>query len=406
MVESRGQSAIECPRLERGDVGGSSRARWLAPALLLALLLQLFRRRKTRDGREGLARMAEQVEDAYQRAARAVMRANRRSAVRFPARLGTTPSDVPSFDPASLPARAGGWRLARPLPVPLCGALAVVRGGHLYAFSAGQPAYSAAVDQAGELGEWRNVSGDMPRTTTGTAFCAGRQRVYVAPASAHRGGTPVFSAPFLPGGRLGPWRLEAGLPVGLSHAAMAAGDTGIVLAGGRDCKGPSARVYTAQLIDGGCLQRWRGAPSLPAPLVGHALAFTENGILVLGGRTPEGRARAEVLRADWRGGEISAWQTVSALPGSRAGAGVVAHQGSVLVLGGENRVPHDDVLLGRNDSQLSEWQSASHGLPEPLSSVAAALSEHFLFVLGGVDRARRTETATRVLVLALASSPS
>ncbi len=279
----------------------------------------------------------------------------------------------------------------------------MVRHGFLYAFSAGNPAFSAEVGANGELGEWRVLREGMPRTTPGVAWCAGPDRIYLALASSQREGTPVFSAAFRPQGGLGAWRMEVGLPVGLSHAAMALLDGRLVFAGGRDRRGPSARVYLTPIAAHGRLEGWRGCASLPEPLTGHALAAVQGGLTLLGGRTRDGRAAAAVYRAQLRDGQLSPWSSAAPLPSSRALAGVVVHGGAVLVLGGESRSLHDDVLVGRATDPTTGWSPASLRLPEALANAAAALSREALFLLGGVDRAQRTEVATRVLVYPLAS---
>jgi hypothetical protein len=378
------------------DTGAQLKAKpdsfpWLLLLLLLLMICltikQLFATRSSHFN--PAMRRSSHMHDEYIKRRAAVCRRNRMSALPPPPHPPQPGSMVPRFPPApnSLGMRVGEWSVLPHLPAPMRDVFSVVRYGYLYALAPGCPVFSAPVGKNGELGEWRQAGQGLQHAGPGAAFAQGRGRVYAAFSSTHLDSTRLLSARFQPGGRLGSWREEASIPVGLSHTAMSAAGNHLILSGGRDKRGASARVYMTRMGASGRLRRWQGQSPLPLPLHGHCLAMLEGRLYAVGGRgARKGRPSSCVFSTSLQNGQLEPWQECEPLPRACGHSHLVSHGKALLLVGDTGMEGTGNIIVSHPRDGRMDWKQAHLQLPLAQMGAAPVLHNQTMFLIGGKER--------------------
>lgn len=197
----------------------------------------------------------------------------------------------------------------------------------------------AAFLDSGELGAWQREKNllNLPRRCV-KVFVTG-DRLYAAGGF---GGTlldSVESAPILPDGSLGPWRMETD-SMNLRryvHGTKVIGKAVLVVGGHNEKQGAGMNETELALLDAnGVPGTWRAGSSLNEGRYGLAVAQLGEFVFALGGlggidylNTIE---RARISAA----GEPGSWELTSPLPSSRANFAVVVQHDFLYVVGGTN----------------------------------------------------------------------
>lgn len=172
----------------------------------------------------------------------------------------------------------------------------------------------------------------------------------------------------------GRWRPLSPLPVGLERFGFAAGEERLWLAGGYSASSgnePSAEMWSydpAQDV-------WQAETALPGPKAAFSLIALDGRLYAIGGE--EGAAGVFVYDI-----EASEWSAVEAPPETgRRGAAALVVDGEIWLIGG--------AIAGEATARVDVFDPASGvwrigpALPEPRAGHAAALHEGAVHVFGG-----------------------
>lgn len=130
----------------------------------------------------------------------------------------------------------GTWQTLAPLPEPTCDHAMIVHDGFIYCICVGNadggyranaPIYSAPILVDGLLGPWRPVTVLESLAPCSKAAVATEDRLYFLDSC-----KGVLSAPFAPDGGLGDWRKETAFPYGARGASALAHSGSIYVTGG------------------------------------------------------------------------------------------------------------------------------------------------------------------------------
>lgn len=168
------------------------------------------------------------------------------------------------------------------------------------------------------------------------------------------------------------WRPMPPLPTAVEQFAIASGGDAVYVAGGRHSDGKASREVW--MLDGPSAVTWESLPSMPAARIGHAMAWIEGELFVVGGA---GDSSVIALNTDQR-----AWRKVADMPHPRLILSAVAIGSDLYVLGGvdaENRLSDRVDIL---DTKTGRWRSGP-ALPAPRAGFAAAVLDGEIHVAGG-----------------------
>ena len=205
---------------------------------------------------------------------------------------------------------------------------------------------------------------------------------------------PTMPCP-VPAGGILPWQLsppEISLPVARTGGVAAQLGTNLLYIGGSDGKAASATTYVTK-VDKGTFGAWSEGPALPAARTDAALAILSGTVYLAGGVGPDGTVTDTLfsIAIDPVTTKLGAWKTVKdvMLPAPRAGATAVAVADGIVVVGG--RGP-DGKVTGTVWKATLDAKTGALGpfkdqppLPYPVADAAAAYVGTFLWVYGGSD---------------------
>lgn len=241
-----------------------------------------------------------------------------------------------------------------------------------------------------------NSTTQLPQATAGWNAIEHDGRIYFLGGRTASGDptATVYMASIQSSGGLGGWSQTTPLPVTLYLHSVSATDTHVFVVGGWDGVKTRPEVYSAPFLPGGGIGPWSQAgtyPDLdPSESIGidlHGTVIVNNRLYVLGGWTGT-QGTSAVRYATINGGTIGAWQTGPSLPKAVYRLAAVAHDGFIYVTGGvirsgEDVISQADVYVARvnADGSLGNWQTSA--LPEPRHYHRAVVHDGRLVVLGG-----------------------
>jgi hypothetical protein len=204
----------------------------------------------------------------------------------------------------------------------------------------------------------------------------------------------------VPVGGVLPWQAspaQVALPAPRSGGEAAQLGTHLLYIGGTDGAAASATTFTST-IDKGSFGAWSEGPALPEARTDAALAILSGTAYLVGGVGADGAPTNTVWKIglDPDTSQLTTWaavmdstDTAVTLPAARAGAAAVAVADGILVVGGRgpDGMPASTVWKATLDSQgaLGQFQEQAAGLPHAVADAAIALEGPFLWVYGGAD---------------------
>jgi N-acetylneuraminic acid mutarotase len=300
------------------------------------------------------------------------------------------------------------WQTMPSLPQPLHHHATVKAGGSLFVIggqrrlSPDEPVatvYRAAVAANGDLSNWVELTETpLPQAlhnlraavVNGYLFVIGGQN-----SDGQRQPT-VYRASFKADATLYAWTTTVALPVSLENHAIAAAGNCLFVTGGNSDLGQRSEVYSAAVGADGEITAWQELANarLPQPLEGHTATVVGGNLFIVGGYSglPD-HDRNEVYRAAiYADCTLEPWEelTEAILPRRVQDHATATVDGYLFVTGGHrygNFDQYDMVYQAAiiPDRDLGGWQELSQTpLPQSLSAHAAALSEDYLFVIGGL----------------------
>ena len=254
-----------------------------------------------------------------------------------------------------------------------------VVGGHA-AGTVLASSYQSRFGRDGRLGAWE--AGDsLPTAHAGMAMASDARYVLLAGGRGSTGKvtSDIYMAPVWADGRLGAWKAPTyPLPAPRFHAAAVIHDGYAFVIGGMESTTATTSIFRAKIGRGGELSPWTEVAALPSPRSHHA-AFVRNGSLYLvagNAGNPAGDAQplADVIRAPiGKDGALGAWTTVSTLDSTFATHAAVVHDDHLYVIGGveNNRRFSDRVIRApfRADGSIGAWETVDAPLPAPRAHV-------------------------------------
>jgi hypothetical protein len=209
----------------------------------------------------------------------------------------------------------------------------------------------------------------------------------------------------VPAGGVLPWQAsptEANLPQPRTGGAAAQIGTSVLYIGGTDGKAASAKTYLAA-VDKGTIGAWAEGPALPAPRTDAGMAVLNGTVFLAGGIGPDGAPTDTLwsIGIDTTTTELGTWTVVDKvqLPAPRSGASVVAVPDGLVVLGG--RGPDGKVTstvwkatLDSQSGKLGAFKDQP-AIPHPVADAAAAFAGTWVWVYGGTDDSGPTAVVQR-----------
>ena len=193
---------------------------------------------------------------------------------------------------------------------------------------------------------------------------------------------------------------EAALPAARADGVAAQIGTNLLYIGGSDGSAASATTYVAA-VDKGNFSGWKDGPALPAARTDASIALLNGTAYLIGGIGPDGKATNTMwsLGLDSATSQLTNWsETVigaadpapklPTLPEARSGAAAVAVADGIVVAGGRGPDGKVTATVWKStvDSKgvLGEFQEQPP-LPHPVADAAIAFEGTFLWVYGGAD---------------------
>ena len=193
----------------------------------------------------------------------------------------------------------------------------------------------------------------------------------------------------------GPAATHLNLPAPRTHAAVAQLGTRVLVAGGSDGTTATTTTYIAELTKG-ALGPWAEGPALPEARTGASIVVIGSSAFLLGGTGADGAATDTiwVLSVDTETSELGTWAAVEglALPEARTNASAIAVADGLVILGGRgpDGAPTKTVWKADVDasasaaSPLKPFEAQAELLLAVADATIAQVGD-FLWLYGGSD---------------------
>lgn len=208
----------------------------------------------------------------------------------------------------------------------------------------------------------------------------------------------VESSPIQADGSLGAWTAQTALPEAMIGHSIASAGKNVVVSGGIRIAGSatelSKKTEVTTIQPDGTLGAWASGPELGEGRFHHAMIAHEGSIYVVGGLTGDGKdnttlVERAVITAD---GQLGPWEAMTPLPDKRSHHGLVAYGGALWITAGLKGDPanapttYKDVLRApiQGDGTLGQWAAVGE-LPVPLGTHSSFVWMDYLYVAGGVE---------------------
>lgn len=228
-----------------------------------------------------------------------------------------------------------------------------------------------------------------PLAVFGAAATAGR--VYVIGGATDRvpgpgrGDSAVYSAPIMRGGKLGRWRAEEPLPEGRYQVTAAVWGEWVFAVGGYEGS-PRDEVFAARVGGGGVLSAWKSVGRLPTGCTLPGAVAAAGKLHVAGCSAVSGQVHVLFSADVFRNGSLGEWLRTPLPESSGAGNTLVSDGRRLLLVGGSlDRGGFTDAVLAVPLGRLGTAEAAVRigSLPVGIIGMAAAVSEGRLWLLGG-----------------------
>ena len=212
----------------------------------------------------------------------------------------------------------------------------------------------------------------------------------------------------VPAGAVLPWQasVDPALPQPRKGGVGIQLSSNLLYVGGNDGSAPSATTYLSK-IDKGTIGAWAEGPALPAARDNAAAAILSGTAYLIGGSGPDGAPTDTVwsLGLDPGHERASAWKkpgdkgvTLPTLPEARSGASAVAVADGIVVAGGRGPDGKPTSTVWKSTvnkaGALGEFKPQP-SLTHPVADATLALEGTFLWVYGGSDEAGPTAVVQR-----------
>jgi Kelch motif len=210
-----------------------------------------------------------------------------------------------------------------------------------------------------------------------------------------------------PVGAVVPWETsptEIDLPEARTDGAVVQSGTTLMYIGGSDGKTASDATYVSKVSGPGNFDKWTTGPKLPQPRSDAGVVYSGGKIYVVGGVGADGKPTTTtyVLTPDATTGALGEWQTSEQakveldLPEPRAGSVLIAGTDGLFLIGGTDGTrPTNTVYKSTFDKTgvPGKWTVEPGKLFTPVTDASAAIIGAFMWVYGGT-MADGTVTAT------------
>jgi Galactose oxidase, central domain len=196
-----------------------------------------------------------------------------------------------------------------------------------------------------------------------------------------------------PVGAVIPWEASPGqlsLPEPRTHAAVAQLGTRLLVVGGLNGTAATTTTYVAELKSG-TFGSWTEGPALPEARAGASIVVIGTSAYLLGGSSADGEATATVwaLTVDTETSELGTWAPVEGvtLPEARTGASALAVSDGLVMAGGRgpDGAPAATVWKADVDSKgvLKAFEAQAATLFVPVAEATIAQVGDYLWLYGG-----------------------
>jgi hypothetical protein len=197
-----------------------------------------------------------------------------------------------------------------------------------------------------------------------------------------------------PAGAVIPWdpsAPELALPAARTGGSGAQLGTHLLYVGGSDGSAPTTTVYVAPVANG-TFGKWTTGPALPEARADAGIAVFNGTAYLVGGNGPDGKPTNTVwtLKPN-ESGALTAWVPAEGvtLPEARSGAATLAVADGLLVVGGRgpDGAPKATVWKSTSDPQTGKLGAMTEqpALLDPVADAGIALDGDYVWVIGGTN---------------------
>lgn len=259
--------------------------------------------------------------------------------------LGAAPDQAERY---ALDPHAGVWLHGPNLPSPRQAAAAAVLGGRIYVIGGFGP--------------------DISATDT----------TYVLEPAAGTNLAPSLEQPPAPTLPVGTWSLARPIPEVIDHAAAAALDGYIYVAGGNVEKLVTNKFWRYDPSD----DSWASLPPLPIPRYAPSMQAIDGKLYLIGGTASHGNDELSIEVYD--PGPAS-WSLIrNALPVEREASATAVFLDRIALVGGRDREERNQSSCDLYDPEHNSWSACSN-LHLARSALGLAAMDDRLFAIGGVN---------------------
>jgi N-acetylneuraminic acid mutarotase len=294
------------------------------------------------------------------------------------------------------------WHTATPLPAPRWYPGCCAYDGYVYATGGEQSGvgqrnvWYAQVQEDGTLSSWSSTT-NLPGGRMYHGCVAYEGYLYVLGGWGYGYHNTVWYAEIHTDGSIGSWFSTTPMPAARDGIGCVVHDGYLYVVGGYDGGSDYTTVWFAPIEGDGSVGAWNSTTSMPAVRRCHGGCAHDGHLYITGGFTmgalPD--AHNDVWCAQVQpDGFIGPWVSTSALPSARYGHPCCAHDGRLLVTGGQtafsyySTVWHGDIGA---DGLVDLWETAD-ALPESRTGHGACVDGVYLYVIGGVNWSGNLDT--------------
>jgi N-acetylneuraminic acid mutarotase len=200
--------------------------------------------------------------------------------------------------------------------------------------------------------------------------------------------TTTYYAPLNSGGVIGSWTATTALPIAVSSATSIVYNGYVYELGGFNGTTYYSNVYYAPLNANGTIGTWTSTTALPQAMIGSS-TITYNGyVYELGGYQAAGTTLAATYYAPLNAnGTIGTWTSTTALPQANRAAPLVAYNGYVYELGGNNGTSYFATTYYaplNSNGTIGTWATTT-ALPQSFYKDTALIYSGYVYVMGGYN---------------------
>lgn len=268
-----------------------------------------------------------------------------------------------------------------------------------------------ATQQASGVSEWTSLN-SMPVALKDMAVIATQTQLVVAGGRNNNGvSDKIYSAAINDDGTIGTWKeLPFSLPQPCwgARAVEALGHIYIIGGANTDTENDATdKVYRLIVNAVGEVTGITEVANMPEARNGHAATVYDSKIIVTGGYnadfTPKNTVYTVVVNLD---GNLGSWQTNTALPNAIYGHTSVCTNGILTVIGGkEGDLESNKFYYADADASTYDWQLSDNLLPERCTEGASFAFGNKIFYCGGANMSGTANSAVRYMAVTPSTTP-